>query len=164
VYKKILVPLDGSKLSELSLKHLSTITSGCRTCQVTLLTVVEKPFTPIPEYLTMQEARDALPAKMLEKAQKEIKKKAQGYLTKAVKTLKSKGVVVQSAIVEPELAEGVAETILNYAKDNKMELIIMGTHGRSGILRWALGSVTDKIVRHSPTPVLTVSPTGSRKS
>jgi nucleotide-binding universal stress UspA family protein len=78
--------------------------------------------------------------------------------------LKDKGITVQSVIVEPELSEGVAETILNYAKDNKVELIIMGTHGRSGVLRWALGSVTDKIVRYSIAPVLTVSPAGSRKS
>jgi nucleotide-binding universal stress UspA family protein len=164
VYKKILVPLDGSKLSELSLKHLSIITSGCRTCQVTLLTVVEKPVTPVPMYMTMQEAREAIPAKMQEKAEKQVKKKAKDYLTKAAKTLKDKGVTIQNMIVEPELAEGVAETILNYAKDNKVELIIMGTHGRSGVLRWALGSVTDKIVRYSIAPVLTVSPAGSRKS
>ena len=164
MYKKILVPLDGSKLSELSLKHLNTITSGCRTCQIILATVVETPFVPVSEYFTAQEARDAIPAKMLEKAEKEIKKKAKDYLSKAAKSLKSKGMTVQTVLIEPVLAEDIAEAILSYAKKNKVELIIMSTHGRGGIIRWAMGSVADKIVRHASSPVLTVSPAGSRKS
>ena len=51
---------------------------------------------------------------------------------------------------------GIAETILDYAENNKVDLIIMSTHGRSGPSRWAFGSVAEKVVRHAPCPVLVV--------
>lgn len=54
--------------------------------------------------------------------------------------------------------DGVAEVILDYADEVGADLIVMGTHGRTGIERAMLGSVTEKVVRRSPSPVLTVPP------
>lgn len=48
------------------------------------------------------------------------------------------------------------DDILNYAEDNNIDLIVMGTHGRTGVKRALLGSVTETVVRHSEIPVLTV--------
>ena len=62
--------------------------------------------------------------------------------------------------IEAKTGQGVAEIILDFAEKNKMQLIIMSTHGRSGISRWAMGSVADRVVNHSKTPVLTITPTG----
>ena len=49
-----------------------------------------------------------------------------------------------------------ADAILSYAVHGKIDLIVMGTHGRSGVTRWLLGSVAERVVRASPCPVLTV--------
>ncbi len=50
------------------------------------------------------------------------------------------------------------ETILAYADDNDVDLVVMGTHGRTGVERYLLGSVTEKVVRLSDVPVVTVRP------
>lgn len=58
-----------------------------------------------------------------------------------------------------DVETGVAHrTILEYADENDVDLIVMGTHGRTGIGRYLLGSVTEKIVRLSDVPVLTIRP------
>ena len=55
-----------------------------------------------------------------------------------------------------------AEEILDYAQNNQVDLIVMSTYGRYGISRWAFGSVTDKVLRHSIATVLITSPSGCR--
>jgi len=59
--------------------------------------------------------------------------------------------------VREEVVHGVPhEAILEYAEDEGMDLIVMGTHGHTGLDRYLLGSVTEKVVRTSDVPVLTV--------
>ena len=59
--------------------------------------------------------------------------------------------------VETLVREGVPySTILDYADDNDVDLIVMGTHGRTGLDRYLLGSVTERVVRKSDVPVLTI--------
>jgi nucleotide-binding universal stress UspA family protein len=59
--------------------------------------------------------------------------------------------------VERYVAEGpVADAILAYIEDNDVDLVVMGTHGRSGIDRFVVGSVAERVVRESPVPVMTV--------
>ena len=83
---------------------------------------------------------------------------AEDYLSQMADKLKKEGIAVQTVV-----AQGVpADEILNYAQNNQADLIIMRTHGRSGISRWAFGSVTDKVRRHSTAAVLTTSPSGCR--
>ena len=65
--------------------------------------------------------------------------------------------------VKVEVIEGrIAEAILDYVEKNQVELVIISTHGRSGISRWTFGSVADKVVRHSPVPILVIAPAGCR--
>ncbi len=60
-------------------------------------------------------------------------------------------------VAEPAVVSGTPHReILAYAQDNDVDLIVMGTHGRSGIDRYLLGSVTEKVVRTADVPVLTV--------
>lgn len=54
------------------------------------------------------------------------------------------------------------EAILDYAKANNVDLIVMSTHGRSGVSKFMLGSVADRVVRHAVQPVLLVTPPGCR--
>jgi nucleotide-binding universal stress UspA family protein len=63
-------------------------------------------------------------------------------------TLNAKGVVITSA--------GTAEAIVQYANDHRIDLIIMGTHGRRALAHALMGSVAERVVRTAPCPVLTV--------
>jgi nucleotide-binding universal stress UspA family protein len=144
MYRKILVPLDGSKTAECVFGHVIDIAKGCSVLEVDLLFVVE----PLPAgiYQNRQELNDKLLAW------------AKHYLSDVVNRLGVDGIIAKPVIIDGK----PAETILQYAEKYGIDLIIMSTHGRSGPSRWAFGSVTDKVVRSSPTPVLLIAPEGCR--
>jgi len=146
MYKKMLVPLDGSEFSECVLDHVRAIAKGCQVPEVVLLGVAE-PITHQVYYMVGIEDR-------VGDMQKETEKYVESYLSKAADSLKKDDIAVQTAAVSGR----PAEEILDYANKNQVDLIIMSTHGRSGVSRWVLGSVTDRVVRHSGAPVLTISP------
>ena len=76
------------------------------------------------------------------------------YLGNAEKVLHEAGfkTSTQSGLGKP------AEEIVNYTVQNGVDLIVMATHGRSGVTRWAFGSIADKVLRSSPVPVMIVRP------
>jgi len=160
MYESILGPLDGSKLSECSLEHIKAIATGCKASKVTLLTVIEE-LQPVFMESAGQQLIENM-AKQREQEAKEIQKRAEGYLAKIAGGFEKEGIAVETAVIHPSLAHGVANAILEYTQNNKVDLIIMGTHGRSGISRWAFGSVADKVIRDAKVPVLTVTPAGCR--
>ncbi|MDD5082511.1 MAG: universal stress protein [Dehalococcoidales bacterium] len=142
MYSKILVPLDGSKTAECVLGHIIEIAGGCT--QVELLFVAE----PAPPGL--YESR--------EEAHKKLMAWGKEYLAGVEDILTKDGVGAKSVIVEGK----AAETIVDYAENNGVDLIVMSTHGRSGPSRWAFGSVAEKIIRSSIIPVLIVVPKACR--
>lgn len=160
MYKRILGPLDGSKLSECSLEHIKAIATGCKVEEIDLFTVVEEPPPPFMESAGQQTIEEN--AKQREKEATETQKRAEDYLTRVADNLGKERLIVQTAIIRPTVANGVANAILDYAQNNKVDLIIMSTHGRSGISRWAFGSVTDKVIHHAKVPVMTIAPAGCR--
>jgi nucleotide-binding universal stress UspA family protein len=151
MYRKLLAPLDGSAFSECSLEHVKTIALGCEVPEVVLLRVVE----PIHSTDLATYAEAGIDTAML---MKDVENGARTYITKATDELKKSGLTVQGVVS----TGWAADTIINYAQDNGVDLIVMSTHGRGGVGRWFMGSVTDKVVRHSPVPVLTVAPAGCR--
>jgi len=132
------------------LNHVKAIATECHVPQVVLLGVAE-PISYQVYYMVGIEDR-------VRDMQKETEKYVESYLSKAADSLKEDGIAVQTVVVSGR----PAEQILDYANKNQVDLIIMSTHGRSGVSRWVIGSVTDKVVRHSVTPVLTISPPGCR--
>jgi nucleotide-binding universal stress UspA family protein len=153
MYKKILVPMDGSSLAECSLEHVKTVAIGCHIPEVVLLIVVEP--------LSYSLATDSqMSINVLEKIDGIQKTEATNYISKMVQKLNKEGLSAKGEVILGR----VDEQILNYTDNNNIDLIIMSTHGRSGVTRWAFGSVADKVVRHSKVPVLTVVPPGCRIS
>lgn len=148
MYKRILVPLDGSEFSECVLPHVKAIALGCQVPAVVLLRIVDA-LPPL--------AIGAQP--WLRDVAEQEQAQAEGYLSKLAAELKKEGLASDTAVIIGD----PAQEILNFAQKNEADLIIMSTHGRSGATRWLLGSVTDRIIRHSPIPVLTVAPTGCRR-
>jgi nucleotide-binding universal stress UspA family protein len=142
----ILVPLDGSQYSQCSLSQVKNISNSCHSREVIVLRVVE----PIQsdEILELADINESLVSQL------ENRKKAAAleYVSSIAKILKDEGLPARD-----EVAYGRAdEQIIKFAEDHKVDLIIMSTHGRSGISKWALGGVADRIAHYSQTPVLFV--------
>jgi nucleotide-binding universal stress UspA family protein len=148
VYKKILVPLDGSELSKSILEHVVAIVNGCEAPQVVLLRVRD----PLD-----QQTRDKLSADVANMLDDAYQEEAEDYLEKISVILKAKDVTTEKVVISGK----PAEEIIRYAQTTGVDLIIMSTHGRSGVSRWVLGSVADKIIRHSDIPILLNHPSES---
>jgi nucleotide-binding universal stress UspA family protein len=144
MYKKILVPLDGSELAEVVLPHVKEIAAGYGEGKVMLLRIVE----PLPA--------GTPPAVDFEVVQKAGAKAAEEYLARMKAQLSKEGLNVEAKV----LIGRPAETIIEFAQRNKVDLITLATHGRSGITRWVLGSVADRLVHSSSIPVLLIRPKG----
>jgi nucleotide-binding universal stress UspA family protein len=159
MYNRILAPVDGSKLSECSLDHVKEVASGCHVSEVILLTVIE-PEQLYADYGTQSHIEDQIRKK--DELQKKAKEKAEQYLEQIKEKLTKQGLAVKSVLIQPEINKSAAEIILDYANNNSIDLIIISSHGRSGVTKWAFGSVADRVVRHSRIPVLTIVPASCR--
>ncbi len=184
MYSKVLVPLDGSKLAECVLDHLEAIASGCGTQEVILVSVTEKVKVKPP---LRKSGNEAVGFKMLNDAgmsgsgqvgmhdsgvfigelpeegptwTRVIGKKyteADRYLDRIQRRLIKKGITSRTEVL---CSNNVAEAIVDYADKAKADLIVMSSHGRSGISRWASGSVADKVFRAACVPVLMIRAPG----
>ena len=144
IIDSIVVPLDGSPLAE---RILPTVSNWARALdlEVTLARAFEFPASAyygsegyLPDYDAFRE---------------EARKEAAAYLKEKEKSLVREGVRTVSIFT----IEGpAADEIINYAQTAPRAVIAMSTHGRSGVRRWMLGSVTEKVVRHGGDPVLVV--------
>jgi len=153
MYKKILAPLDGSDLSETSLEHAKAIASKFAVPEVIVMRVVEPLST-----LAVAELAGA-GADWLSRAEQMNESEANDYLAKLEEKLKKEGIPAKSVLIRGR----AAEVILDYTTKNKVDLIVMSTHGRSGVTRWVLGSIADKVLTHTSVPILLVSPSPHKK-
>ncbi len=147
----ILVPLDGSGLAELVLPHVVALAKqpNARTTEVTLLTTCELvvPRFPSPESVA---SWGEIAAKDMMKSKNSAKK----YLARIEKRLNDSGVKVSSQVLDGQ----PADEIIRYATKKAFSLIAMTTHGRSGLSRWAYGSVAEKVLLAASSPILLVRP------
>lgn len=136
MFKKILVPLDGSKLAENILPKVEKIWECCQ-AEVHLLQVVVSYKVDPEEEKTER---------------KQLMREAQAYLDKIAARLRGKNIETFTAVA---LGKDAIQ-ICDYAAKKKFDLIAMASHGRSGLGRWALGSVADKVLNCSDVPVLLI--------
>lgn len=150
MYERILVPLDGSKVGESALPYVNDLMSKLSPevkVEVTLFQVLSPMY---PRTVGGYEVPDIV---YTEKEMEENKKKAIDYLNKAGEALRSKGVTITTKVGVGDPGEEIAKV----AEEINADLIAMSTHGRSGLARWAFGSVTDKVLRRGgKVPILTV--------
>lgn len=139
VVRRVLVPLDGSARAEAALPHALLVAAGCNA----VLDIVH--VAPWGWMLAVANWPDLLP----EALDEALESRAETYLREVRARLP------HTAVIEGHVLRGdPAEMILEHARHQAVDLIVMTTHGRSGIARWALGSVADRIVRSSDIPVL----------
>jgi nucleotide-binding universal stress UspA family protein len=148
MYQKILVPLDGSELAECVLPHVESIAKGCGAGGVVFLRVLDT-------YVSST-VRAYLAEELMRQAGERARVIAEEYLDQVASRVQLDGVEVQKQLI----TGGVAESIAEYATKHGADLIIIATHGRSGVSRWVWGSVADRLLRSACVPVLMVRAPG----
>ena len=155
MYKKIMVPLDGSELAECVLPHVNEFVTGCQVKTVIFVRVIEPSHysalsSPAsPQFsIAMREN-----AKMIEE---EEKSSAENYLNEVIGRVKQGEIKYKTDV----LVGKVAESLVDYVDANEVDLVLIATHGRSGISRWVRGSIADRVLRSSRAPVLMIRADG----
>ena len=144
MYKEILVPLDGSELAESALPHARELAKAFG-ARVTLFSVVE----PIGLYSQPGKVGPVISVTL--NIQEEMAKLRE-YLENMVRDFKEAGVEAQAVVREGD----AASQICDFARETGTDVIVMSTHGRSGIRRWVYGSVADRVLRGATVPVLLI--------
>lgn len=142
--KKVIVPLDGSPVAETVLPYVVDLAKRMR-LEVVLVRAYALPTSTADEYQTYTDELIGL-----------IEAEARDYLAEKIKEAKGKGLENVSSVVNVGYG---AEEIITLARKTPDNFIAMCTHGRSGMKRFVLGSVTDRVVRHSGDPVLIIRAT-----
>jgi nucleotide-binding universal stress UspA family protein len=144
MYQRILVPIDGSTSSERALQEAIKLADG--KAQLRLVYVIEEVYPLDTEgyayidYAALQEA---------------VRKTGERTLAQAAEKVQRSGMMAETALLD-EPDERVASVIDGEALNWKADLIVIGTHGRSGLSRLLLGSVAEGVVRGASVPVLLV--------
>lgn len=167
MYKKVLVTLDGSELSETVLPQVKTLTAGTD-ATVTLFRVVEEvDFKRTPtsaleaagdpsiRFGTLRDLSRRSEKDVDQHMMETLEHVTKGYLEENAHQLREAGVTVRTAV---RFGDDPAETILEYAQDEDIDLIVMATHGRTGLGRIILGSVAGRLLEKGGKPLLLVRP------
>ena len=140
MYKRVLIPLDGSALAEQALPHAIAQASHFQ-ADLILLKVVE-PFA---------HAR-GMSLSDMERIRQQSHTWSREYLERLAADIQQHGVLVKRVTIDGRPHTGIAE----YAETKRVDLIVMSTRGQSGLSRWLMGSVADRVVRGAMVPVLLV--------
>ncbi|MCE9644669.1 MAG: universal stress protein [Chloroflexi bacterium] len=139
MFDSILVPLDGSQLSECVLPHMVAIAKPFN-AEVTLLRVLEK-------------TQAGASAQLFDLVNWQINRtRSMLYLEKTKSSLQEISPHTQTAVIEGLVAESITE----YAQTHGMKLIVLSSHGRNGLTQWGISSITQKIILGIKTSVLIV--------
>jgi len=136
MYKRILIPLDGSALAEAVLPHVEGLAKSSA-AELVLLRVAFAHMLPGADPIEAQVARV---------------QEAENYVADLAKRLQEKGVSAEAKVRYGD----PAEEILDHAARDHIDLIAMSTHGRTGLKRVVLGSVAENVLRSAPVPMLLV--------
>jgi nucleotide-binding universal stress UspA family protein len=143
MYEKILVPLDGSALAELAIRHAREIARGTRS-EILLMQAVNFPLPVVPEAVLIPDGEWLA----------EAKKEAARYLEGVAAPLREAGMRVRTLLDE----RPPADAILHVATREEIDLIVMSTHGRGGFSRLLMGSVAESVFRATSRTVMLVKP------
>jgi nucleotide-binding universal stress UspA family protein len=137
---KILIAVDGSEFSEAAVREV--VQSRPKDAQIQVMHVIE----PLPAVEGWAYAVN------WQQILQDQRKEAEGFVAEAAKALRDAGFTVTTAI-----EEGIAKSIIvEVASQYHADLVVVGSHGRKGLARFLLGSVSEGVARHAPCSVLIV--------
>lgn len=142
MFHKIVVPLDGSKLAEQAIEPALTLAKDVNG----ELILVQAPMAESVVY----ESQMAYSGVLVEHSTADAYQEARTYLQEMQEKIRHPNVIVRRLVLEGD----IAGSIVDVATEEDADLIVMSTHGRSGLDRLLLGSVTERVLRHAPCPVL----------
>ena len=143
--ERILVPLDGSALAEMALPKAVELLSDGPGAMLILLRATEASTIPGGDPVDAQTA---------------VVREAETYLASVADRLREEGI---TRVVTSVWYSGAAKAIVEAAVVRRADLIVMSTHGRSGLRRVLRGSVAETVLRRTRTPILLVSAGGAVK-
>jgi nucleotide-binding universal stress UspA family protein len=143
--RSVIVPLDGSELAESALPSVVALAKAMN-LEVILFRAYNIPYS-------VYSGTDGYSAINFEELIAGVRDEAVEYLEKKTEEVKKQGIVKVSQVAKEGFS---ADEIIAFGRTTPDNLIAMCSHGRSGIKRWVLGSVTETVVRHSGEPVLVV--------
>jgi len=151
MFKKVLAPLDGSELGKCTVDEVVNVAGP--DSKVFLLRVMDD-----MESLPLNAALSSeVNSTVLDQIKAKNETEARQWLAGVAGGLKKKGFSdVETVVVRGKPVDEIAK----FAAKNSVDLIVISTHGRSGVSRWAFGSVADKVLRTAKTPLLMVTPSG----
>jgi nucleotide-binding universal stress UspA family protein len=148
--KSIVVPLDGSELAETVLPAVEALAKP-----LNLAVMLFRAYAiPYGAYSTGDGFYDPV---HLDSFLAQLRSEASDYLEAKAVELRRRGIADVSCCAKEGLT---ADEVIKFAKEAQNNLVAMCSHGRSGVKRWALGSVTENVVRHSGDPVLVIRAAG----
>lgn len=161
LYKKIVVPLDGSELAAQALPHAEEIARGAG-AQLILLRVVENPVRMMAAIPGLAGSGGSVGAGSIgvvavgldSDAHRQALDDAKTALESLAASLRHRKI---NAVADIDTGDP-ASRIVDYAVANAVDLIVMSTHGRTGMARWTHGSVATKVLHAAPCAVFTVRP------
>ncbi len=153
MYKKVLVPLDGSKLAECALAEVRFL--GDKGCigEVVLLTAVDYPAALLGEGSELRTE-----AYRYQDLQKQRIAQAKQYLEDIRTSFAAKGIAARAEVIEGR----ADQIIVNYAKENSVDLLVIASHGITGVRKWVFGSTALRVLHDSHIPVLLIRPESCR--
>ncbi len=143
MYKHLLVPLDGSPTSEAALTQAIALAKTCGAALTVMMV-----FDPFP-YIAAAAEYGSYQAQLAE----DLRLEAQQTVDAACTRVEAAGLPLASHVID---AQTVWRAILDVALSDKADLIVMGSHGRSGLDKLVMGSVTQRVLQHTHLPVLVV--------
>ncbi|UCC60166.1 MAG: universal stress protein [Dehalococcoidia bacterium] len=148
----IILPLDGSKESEAAIRPVEELASKLK-ANVVLLHVIA------PTYFVYSIPGETVEMPLTAEDMQRSREKAEHYLETVAAAFQKKGVNTRIEVI----VGAAADQILSLADEIPADMVAMSTHGRSGISRWAFGSITDKVLHAANTPVLLIRESGGNK-
>jgi nucleotide-binding universal stress UspA family protein len=145
MYRRILVPVDGSATSKVGLRHALGLAKDQK-ARVRVLNVLDD--------MALVPMMDGYPIDMTALVDS-MKASGQKALDEAIAAARKAGVTVDAALAEAR-GRAVSDAILEDARKFRADLIVMGTHGRRGLNRLVLGSDAERVLREAGVPVLLV--------
>lgn len=144
-YQKIIVPLDGSGWAEQAVKHAARIAKNNQ-AELILLNVYHSTIAQYKDSLAL-----AQQTALIDQERAQIK----NYLISLRNDLRNEGIKVRGHILD---GRDPAHNIIQYARNEKADLVVMCTHGRTGLARFLFGSVARKVMEGLDIPVLLIRP------
>lgn len=159
MYTSIMVPLDGSELAECVLPHVEGFITACQVKSIVLVSVVEPAPARFDDTASISASSRELLAENIRRIEEKRRSAAFDYLNSVERRLKHEGVKITAEVIVGRVAESLAD----YTETKGIDLIIIATHGLSGISRWVRGSIADRVLRFSPVPVLMIRANGNMR-